>query len=169
VSLSGEQCPLSFVSPSQINFLVPSDLAPGRYLLTTQTGSADLIVTNVSPGIFTYSGNGTGVPVASVIAGLSDGTSAALQIYPGSPIAIPSNATDLYIVLYGTGIRNFHSISASLGSTIAGVQFAGPQPQFPGVDQVNLHFNQLAGLTGTQTLLLVVDGSSSNPVTIQFQ
>lgn len=170
VSLSGEQCQLSFVSPGQINLLIPSDLTPGRYLLTTQTASADLIVTNVSPGIFTYSGNGTGVPVASVTAALSDGTSLSLPISPGAaPIALPPNITDLYVVLYGTGIRNFHSISATLGPSMAGIQFAGPQPQFPGVDQVNLHFNQFAGLTGTQTLLLVVDGVSSNPVTLQFQ
>jgi uncharacterized protein (TIGR03437 family) len=72
-------------------------------------------------------------------------------------------------VLYGTGIRNFSSISGTLGPAMAGVQFAGPQPQFPGVDQVNLHFSQFAGLTGTQTLTLVVDGVASNPVTLQFQ
>jgi uncharacterized protein (TIGR03437 family) len=170
VSLSGEQCQLSFVSPGQINLLVPSDLAPGRYLLTTQTASADLIVTNVSPGIFTYTGNGTGSPIASVIAAMSDGTSTSLPISPGAaPIALPANITGLYIVLYGTGIRNFHSISANLGPSMAAVQFAGPQPQFPGVDQVNLQFSQFAGLTGTQTLTLVVDGVSSNAVTLQFQ
>lgn len=170
VSLSGEQCQLSFVSPGQINVVIPSDLTPGRYLLATETATADLIVTNVSPGIFTYAGNGLGPPVASVTATLSNGASVPLSISPGSaPIALPPNITDLYVVLYGTGIRNFHTVSGTLGPLMADVQFAGPQPQFPGVDQVNLHFNQFAGLTGTQTLLLVVDGVSSNPVTLQFQ
>ena len=43
VSLSGKACPLFYVSPSQINFLVPADLPPGRYLLTIGSATSDVI------------------------------------------------------------------------------------------------------------------------------
>ena len=49
------------------------------------------------------------------------------------PIALPDGLADLYIVLYGTGIRNYHMISAMLGSVKADVAYAGPQGSFPGL------------------------------------
>jgi uncharacterized protein (TIGR03437 family) len=176
VALSGELCPLSFVSPGQINLLIPSDLQPGRYLLTTGAATADLIVSKVSPGIFTLRGDGTGTANASVIVALADGTSAYLPVYQcsatgcqASPIRIPPNATSLYVILYGTGFRNGTNFSASLGPSMASVLFAGAQTQFPGVDQINLQVNQLTGLSGPQVLQVVADGVSSNSVTLLFQ
>ena len=52
---------------------------------------------------------------------------------------------------------------------MASVLYAGPQTQFPGVDQINLQVNQLAGLTGTQILQFTADGIISNAVTLLFQ
>ncbi|MBZ5725271.1 MAG: hypothetical protein LAP87_09765 [Acidobacteriia bacterium] len=176
VMLAGEQCPLSYVSPSQINFLVPSDIAPGRYVLTIGLATSDVILTPVSPAIFTLKGDGTGVPIASVIGWLNDGSSVSLPPYQCDntgcrvvPIVLPANLTDLYIVLYGTGIKNFRNISAAVGPIAAEVVFAGAQSQYPGLDQVNLHLKQTTGLTGNQSLRLQVDGVSSNTVGLQFR
>jgi uncharacterized protein (TIGR03437 family) len=176
VTIGGEAAPLAFASPSQINLLVPQDLQPGRYVLTAGGSTADIIVTPVSPGIFTANGNGTGTANASLIAALADGSTVSLPAFQcGSggcqsvPIQLPANATSLYIVLYGTGIRNAQKISANLGPSIASVLFAGAQAQFPGVDQINLRVDQLAGLTGTQVLQVTTDGVTSNVVTLTFQ
>ena len=138
VSLSGKACPLFYVSPTQVNFLVPSDLPPGRYLLNVGSATSDAIVTNASPGIFTLNGNGTGVPLASVIGVRSDGSTVALPPYQCDqtgyttvPIVLPSNLASLYIVLYGTGIRNAHFVAAALGLAAPKVVYFGAQPTIP--------------------------------------
>jgi uncharacterized protein (TIGR03437 family) len=46
------------------------------------------------------------------------------------------------------------------------VQFAGPQGQYPGLDQVNIQLpNSLSG-KGTTNVILTVDGSVANTVQI---
>jgi uncharacterized protein (TIGR03437 family) len=176
IMLSGLPCLASYVSPTQINFLVPSELAPGRYLLTAGTAVSEVIVTGVSPGIFTLKGDGTGVPLAAAAGVTKDGTTVDLPPYQCSqsgcsmvPISLPDNLAELYITLYGTGIRNVRNINAVVGSVPAEVIFVGPQSQFPGLDQVNLHLTNTTGLTGIVPLRLKVDGIYSNSVSLQFR
>jgi uncharacterized protein (TIGR03437 family) len=75
----------------------------------------------------------------------------------------------LYIVLYGTGIRNAHDVTATLGSVTAQAVYFGAQPSYPGLDQVNLRVTNLTGLTGYQKLVLQADGVSANTVDLLFQ
>jgi uncharacterized protein (TIGR03437 family) len=82
---------------------------------------------------------------------------------------LPDGLTDLYIVLYGTGLRNHQKISAILGPLQPEVLYAGAQGLFPGLDQVNLHLEGPVGLKYLQNLQLIVDGTSSNAVSLQFQ
>ena len=176
VLVSGIACPLLYVSPTQINFLVPGDLPPGRHLLTVGSASSDLIIANVSPGIFTLAANGTGVPLASLVAVTREGSSVTLSPYrcdangcAAAPMVLPSGTTELYVVLYGTGIRNAHSISASIGQATAEIPYFGAQPQYPGLDQVNLLVRNPNGFGGRQSLTLTVDGVSANSVDLFFQ
>jgi uncharacterized protein (TIGR03437 family) len=176
VSLSGMVCPLQYVSATQVNFVVPSSLPTGRYLLTVNSATADAIVTNTSPGIFTLNGDGTGVPNGSLIAVMKDGSSVPITPYQCSsggctivPVSLPNNLASLYIVLYGTGIRNAMSISAELGGFAAQVVYFGQVPAYPGLDQVNLLITNPTGLTGHESLALHVDGVSSNAVDLLFQ
>ena len=113
VLLGGLRCPVSFVSPNQVNFLIPAEAKPGRYTLSIGRASGEVIVTNAAPGIFTLSGNGTRVPLVAASAVLSDGSVQQLSAYDCStgkcsatPIALPDNLKELYLVLYGTGLRN---------------------------------------------------------------
>jgi uncharacterized protein (TIGR03437 family) len=176
VSLAGQNCPLSYVGAGQINFLVPSNISPGRYTLKAGAAASEVLITNVSPGIFTLKGDGTGVPLATIVANLDDGTTVSLAPYQCSNtgcspagVPLPANATDLYIVLYGTPIRNYRYVAASLGALKPEVVYAGAQGQFPGLDQINLHLKAPVNLSGTQLLQLQVDGVSSNAVSVQFQ
>jgi uncharacterized protein (TIGR03437 family) len=176
VSLSGELCPISYVSPTQVNFVIPSDAPAGRYLLTVNGATSDLLVTAVSPGIFTLNGNGAGVPLASVLAVAADGTTTTLSPYQCSssgcaiaPMKLPPNVTTVYIVLYTTGVRNVKGIAASVGSVAAEVVYFGAIPVYPGVDQVNLRVSNVGSLSGHQSLILLTDGIFSNSVDLLFQ
>ena len=84
-------------------------------------------------------------------------------------VPVPPTVTDLYIVLYGTGIRDYSSISATLGTSKPEVAYAGSVGQFPGLDQVNLHLKPPFHLGGTQALQLQADGVPSNTVSLVFR
>ena len=175
VNLSGTLCPILFVSPTQVNFLIPSDTRPGRYVLTIGQASTELLITSVAPGIFTVSGTGSGTPAMAVLAVRADGTTInipTLMCSNGScnavPLAIPEDAQQVYFVLYGTGIRNAKSISATLGPMTPEVLYFGESPQFAGVDQINLRIANTTRLNGLQSLTIKTESAVSNKVDLLF-
>jgi len=71
--------PLFFVSPAQINYLIPHDAAEG--LATVTVANADnivsigtILITSVSPGLFTANADGQGVPAAVALRVKADGS-----------------------------------------------------------------------------------------------
>jgi uncharacterized protein (TIGR03437 family) len=172
---------LYMVSPTQINYVVPANAALGAGTLTVQSmsGTADgpVLISNVSPGIFTFNGSGTGVPAAQILTYNPDGqvtnTSPAQtgsSTHSPNPIAIGSN--QVYIVLYGTGVRR-HSLNpvfATVNSISIPVAYAGSQGQYPGLDQLNVGPlpTSLAG-AGTTDLIVTVDGVPANSVQLAFK
>ena len=89
------------------------------------------------------------------------------------PIDLGAATDSVYLLLYGTGLRNIGSptdVSASVGGHSVPVQYAGPQVQYDGLYQVNLGPlpATLAG-SGPVTVLLTVSGLNTNPLTISFK
>jgi uncharacterized protein (TIGR03437 family) len=172
---------LYMVSPAQINYYVPADTALGAGTLTVQSMSGNaqgtVLVSNISPGIFTFNGSGTGVPAAQVLTYFPDGkvtnvspAQSSSSTFVPNPIAIGSN--QVYIVLYGTGIRQ-HSLNpvfATINSISVPVTYAGTQSQYPGLDQINVGPlpTSLIG-AGTTNLILTVDGAPANAVQLAIQ
>jgi len=169
------------VSPAQINYYVPANTALGAGTLTVQSMSGNatgpVLVSNVSPGIFTFNGSGTGVPAAQVltytpggqVTNVSPAQSGSSTFAP-NPIAIGAN--QVYIVLYGTGIRR-HSLNpvfATINSISVPVPYAGAQSQYPGLDQVNVGpLPTSLTSAGTTNLILTVDGVPANSVQLAIQ
>jgi uncharacterized protein (TIGR03437 family) len=97
------------------------------------------------------------------------------------PIDFGSETDTVYLVLYGTGIRNRSSLSAvtaTIGWALnAPITYAGPQglDNPDGLDQVNLKLPRslVSGAPPftpiTTTLQLTVDGQPSNQVTLLIQ
>ena len=70
---------LNYVSPGQINFLIPSNTALGqaKVTVTTPSGvsiSTTILITNTAPGLFSANANGQGVAAALVQRVHPDGT-----------------------------------------------------------------------------------------------
>ena len=90
------------------------------------------------------------------------------------PRPIPLNpATDqVYLVLYGTGIRGapLSAVSVMVPGSSAPVQFAGAQQTYMGLDQVNMGPlpASLAG-AGDVVAQLIASGIVANPVHITVQ
>ena len=87
-----------------------------------------------------------------------------------APVNVTSGAT--YLTLYGTGIRNRSALSkvqVSVNGASLAATFAGAQPSFTGLDQVNVLLPASLAGSGVANLMLTVDGQNSNVVTIDIQ
>lgn len=178
------QAQLFYASPSQISFLAPSDIPQGPAILRIAPSegaavSAVIPIGAVAPGLFAANTNGEGVAAAQIVRVHPDGSQDAPQATaaydPAShtwipaPIDAPSGGDEIYLVLYGTGIRN-HSASVTLridGQEIP-VLYAGPQSEYPGLDQVNALLPPDLK-SGPAEISVAVDGVASNTLTLVFR
>ena len=175
--------PLMYVSPSQINFVVPSGSAPGPATFTIVNGTASFptagTIHSVAPTLFSMSGDGRGVAAANAIAvPAGSQLQSPVSVFQcaasgcvSTPIQLSANTT-VYLVLYGTGIRNRSSL-ANVTANISGmnvpVLYAGSQSSFAGLDQVNLALPLSLSGSGEVNIVLSVDGQTANVVTINIQ
>jgi uncharacterized protein (TIGR03437 family) len=166
---------LIYVSPSQINFLVPPETAEGYAIINIDNGKTPLVlgarstpVRGVAPGFFTMDGTGHGPPAATAIAIQSNGTRTAIPVLQCSsasqctltPIDLNANGT-VYLSVNGTGFANGGS-ACDMGT----VTYSGPQRQFPGLDQLNLQLPKTLP-SGTVNITCqfqpATDGVGENP------
>jgi uncharacterized protein (TIGR03437 family) len=165
---------LLYVSPTLINFLVPSGTAIGWATLTIDSGEAfqegtkATMVTAAAPGFFTVDGQPNGVAAATALRVLSDGSVQNVTVFscsgPSTCTAVPIDLSigAVYLSLYGTGLRNAsHTdcfISTDALQTGLPVTYSGPQPTIPGLDQVNILLKPPIASSGTQSILCRFDG-----------
>jgi uncharacterized protein (TIGR03437 family) len=176
--------PLFFVSPQQVNFLIPVDTVPGtsKFSVVRDDGTTAVATTApvqaVAPGLFSASASGKGVAAALAVQVEPNGTLTQLQVFscdgPYTCFAKPLDIQDkpVYLSLFGTGIRGFSSASAvsvTVGGKSVPVQYAGAQPQFPGLDQVNVQLTRDLRGMGDAAVVLKVDGFTSNTVQITLK
>ena len=177
---------LYFASPTQVNFLLPSNPSQGMATLTVinQTGptaTTSITLAAVAPGLFSADATGTGVAAGSALLVSADGTQTQLPIdsCSGTPLvctAIPidlgSDTDTVYLTLYGTGIRGrsaLSAVTAAPGGIACDVLYAGPQPDFPGLDQVNLRINPALKGRGKVEVALSVNGVFANVLSVVIQ
>ena len=172
---------LFFVSPGQINYLIPEGTAIGLATVTvtsadgsTVTGPVEIVV--VAPGFFTANATGEGVAAASYLRVAANGTRTQDLIFDPNtrasvPIDLGSESDEIFLLLFGTGIRGFTSqVTATVGGENVPVLSAVAQGQFVGLDQVNVGPlpRSLAG-RGEVDIILTADGKQANTVTVNIQ
>lgn len=175
--------PIYFVSAGQINYVIPANVAEGEAKVEvirdgTTVATGVLQIAGVAPGIFTGNSDGRDAAAALVQRVTSSGASAvapssrldtALQRVVPQPIDLGSDTDQLFLQLYATGLRNAPGLTATIGGLPADVLFSGAQPQFPGMDQVNLRIpRQLAG-RGEVEVILTAGEVRSNIVRIAIR
>jgi uncharacterized protein (TIGR03437 family) len=176
--------PLLYVSPGQINFLVPDNMASGAASFAVAGGavaqSFTAVVQPVAPGLFSMSGTGSGVAAALAVAiqAANPQLQSAVPVFQCGDMGCVSVPIGLgvdqpvYVSFYGTGIRNRSSL-ANVTVTINGVSlpvlYAGPAPNYVGLDQVNVGLSLALRGSGESNVVLSVDGQTSNAVTINIQ
>lgn len=178
--------PLFFVAPRQVNYQIPPGTAVGRATVTVTSGDSKVSVgtpqiANVTPGLFTANSSGDGVAAATIIRVKQNGDQLhesisrfdpSLDRYVSIPIDLSSEVDQIFLVLYGTGVR-FRSSLSGVGAKIGGsdviVEFAGPVMGFVGLDQINLRLERALSGRGEVDLVLTVDGKIGNIVKVNIK
>jgi uncharacterized protein (TIGR03437 family) len=79
----------------------------------------------------------------------------------------------VFLLLFGTGIRGRSALDAvttvPFFEQFFEVLYAGPQSEYPGLDQVNLRIKAKPGMPGDLPLQLFIDGRSTNEVRLRFK
>jgi uncharacterized protein (TIGR03437 family) len=175
--------PLFFVSPAQINYLVPEGTAAGdATLIVTRrdgvTATGTMRIAPVAPALFTANASGDGVAAALALRIRSDGSQSYEPVAVFDPaqnrfVAVPIELGDdqVFLTLFGSGLRHRSSmaeVKAKIGGVDAEVVFAGAQGGFAGLDQVNLRIPRNLIGRGEVEIVLTVDGQRANPARISI-
>jgi uncharacterized protein (TIGR03437 family) len=178
--------PLFFVSPTQVNYLIPLGTTVGIATITITSGDGAVStgvaqIKAVTPSLFTANGNGQGVAVALARRFKADGTlsyeevaqfDAAQNRFIPRPLDLGPESDQVFLLLFGTGIRFRSSLSAviaTIGGADAEVSFAGAQGDYVGLDQVNVLLPRSLSGRGELEVLLTVEAQMANPVRISIK
>jgi uncharacterized protein (TIGR03437 family) len=179
VFVNGVAAGLFFVSPNQINYLVPAGTANGAATVTVRRNGVDIAqgtpnVETAAPGLFSANSSGTGVAVAllfrrragvDTLEPVAQFNTTASRFDPAELDLGPD--TDLVLlVAFGTGFRNAAATSATIGGTAASVLFVGPAPGFEGLDQVNISIPR--SLIGRKLVDVVFTANGRQANTVQI-
>jgi uncharacterized protein (TIGR03437 family) len=161
VSVAGLPAPLLYVSPNQINALIPFEtLIPGNTVAPVVvnapggTSTYNIRLSRNAPAIFTRNGAGTGRAL----------------VFDANFQAVDTVGVQDTVILYATGLG---PVSGTQGQVVDGVEvyigerkaqvlFAGLAPGFPGIFQLNV----ISPVPATDRLYLRTGGWQSNVVDI---
>ncbi len=184
-------CPLFFVSPGQINLAVPAGVAPGAARIRVYSpfntsfpeSTGTVQIATVAPGLFSADASGHGLAAAVVLRIKADGTQVFEPVTRFDPmqsrlVAVPielSNAAEqVFLLLFGTGFRNFALSPTStpvalIGGLGAEILYAGAQGSLIGLDQVNLRLPRNLAGRGEVEVLLSFGDKTANSVRINVK
>ncbi len=176
---------LFYVSPTQINYQIPPGTANGAATVFISNGAgifttSTVQVARVAPGLFTANSSGSGLAAAQVqrLRGTASTFEPTTRFDPAQnkPVALPIDlgpTTDqVYLVMFGTGLRSRNALSAvkaTIGGAAAEVVYAGVQPDFVGLDQVNVLLPRTLIGRGEVDVVLTVEGQVANIVRVHIK
>ena len=184
VTIAGRAAPLLYVSPAQINFEIPVGTVTGDVQVTVETGLGEPLICSgkvaaTAPGLFTANSDGRGVAAAFAYKGAGSPMSQIPQPVfrcgdtPGSCVSAPiqlGRDTPTYVALYGTGIRGAPAASVAVfidGGSVP-ILYAGPQPEWDGLDQINIELPLTLRGAGEVDIVIQAGGALSNTARIQL-
>jgi uncharacterized protein (TIGR03437 family) len=162
--------PLFYVSSSQINYAIPVATASGAATITITSGASVFTATQqivpVAPGVFSDNGLAAGFSVVNVN-GVQKNTP---LVQNGALVPVDVSGGQTYLELFGTGIRNHTTpVRVNAGGAQITAAYAGAQGVYLGEDQINIQLPASLQGAGKITVLLLVDGETSNSVQVLIQ
>lgn len=179
---------LLYVSPSQINYLIPAGTSPGTATMNIVNGSGNVLsstaqIQPVAPGLFTATGDGSGVVAATAYRLVDLVIKGPVTVFEcsdtsGSCHSVPIDVgldAPVFVTFYTTGLRG-RSSDAAVGVTIGGQSIpirsiasddnSGAEA---GIDEVTVGLPLSLRGSGEVDVVISAGGSSSNHGTINIK
>ena len=181
VRVNGQAAPLFFVSPGQINFLIPAGVPAGTAGIsvtaedgTVSTGTINIATT--APALFTANASGRGVLAALLLrrkfsgATFQDSYEPVAQFdqaearYVTRPLSFGEESDQLFLLLFLSGIRQapLGGVRVNLGGVDYAPLYSGPQGELAGLDQINLALPRSFSGRGRVNLFVRAAGSGAS-------
>lgn len=180
-------CGLLYVSPAQINFVMPEGLSNGNYSVIISDGNnssyGGVSVSRLQPSIFSMNSDGQGVLAANIVRVKADGSQqreSLAQLDPTTnrmipkPIDLGPLDERVFIEIYLTGSRLennpndysyiHRSVFVLLGGKVITPVYAGKQGFFAGIDQVNIELPR--SLIGKGKIYLSIHGNVDDSINL---
>jgi uncharacterized protein (TIGR03437 family) len=174
--------PLFFVAPGQINYQMPLGTAIGQATITVTSGSGQVSrgpaqITQTAAGLFSADASGQGLAAAVVLRIRATGEQVfepiaqfdqSLNRFVAVPIDLGPASDQVFLILFGTGMRYRTVATASIGGTDSPVLYVGPSV-FVGLDQCNVNLPRSLAGRGEVDVVMTVDGRVVNRVRASFR
>jgi uncharacterized protein (TIGR03437 family) len=148
-----------------VNFVLPAGLEAGTAIVTVKTTDGQSASTEIqiasAPKIFLV--DPSGIPAGYAVRVGPDNVQTIEPIFTDQgghiqEVPVDLSTGDVYLILFGTGFDVPLSVEGSIGVQGGTVNFtatyAGPQPQFPGLDQINILLPKSLAGNGQSSLFL---------------
>src|ERR1019366_9279582 len=139
VAVNGTPAMMQYVSPGQINFIMPAGAGSGQATVMVNNGSQTMTGTamagSAGPGMFALNGMGMG-----------EGAMLNATMYKMGPFSTTTNGQPTYVAMYVTGLDLSTTPTVSIGGMPVDVMWSGNAPGYVGLQQIN--FMLPAGMAG---------------------
>ncbi|MCW5963277.1 MAG: hypothetical protein KIT83_04500 [Bryobacterales bacterium] len=181
---ASQDAPLFYVSPLQVNFLVPGGFPQGpMQIRVRRTGFGPAVfpsfVQSHQPSLFSANSDGKGAPAGEFLrvnsangqrvnGPLATCTGGAGSCLPQT-LQFGSAQETLYLIFYGTGFSALGSTAnVRIGGEPVPVEYTGPQGSFVGLDQINVRVPRSFAGRGVVTVEVELGGLSANSLQVRF-
>ncbi len=160
IQVGGVPAMMQYVSPGQINFVMPSGVAAGTANIVvasggqTQTGS--MMSGESGPGVFTN--GGTGVGMGAMLLGTN---------FKMVPFSTTTNGQPTPVSIFLTGMDLSSTPQVSLGGVTMPVTWFGNAPGYVGLQQINVTMPSGAAGAGRAPAIVTSNGVTSNVTFMQ--
>jgi uncharacterized protein (TIGR03437 family) len=165
IQVNGQSGRVISAGPSQVNFVVPGSVSPGRATISVRSGSSEIAtgqasITAAGPGLFVAQGTDPSQPGAILNQDSSLNT------------ATNRAAKNSVLQIFATGYGPLDSsgraaVQVFAAGVPAEIQFSGPIPQFVGLWQINARLPD--GVSGQVPVFVIAENIASNGVTVWVQ
>jgi len=155
VTVAGIPAMLQYVSPSQVNFIMPTGVASGQATVTIHNGSQMMTGTAVTgsagPGMFALNGMGMG-----------EGAMLNGDLWRTPPFSTTTNGHATVVAMYVTGMDTSSSPVVTVGGMPGNVVWFGDISSYPGLQQINMTLADGMAGVGRVPVMVTSSGQASN-------
>ncbi len=155
VTIAGVPAMMQYVSPTQVNFVMPVGVAPGQAAVIVHNGSQMMTGTALTgqagPGIFALNGMGMG-----------EGAMLNGDLWRTPPFSTTTNGHPTVVAIYLTGMDTSSEPVVTVGGVPAKVVWYGDISSYPGLQQINITLPDGMAGVGRVPVTVTSNGQTSN-------